>query len=136
MRAHETCGNVFLPGGLLNTNLPGASGASAFDLHSLFAGPLGFATNWTQLDTAGRQRVAHAIADYKSIRHLINKDYYPLFPQTFDTQQWIGWEFFDAEAGEGFLVVLRPKESPLPSRVIRTLPDPSARAIQTSFFLM
>jgi alpha-galactosidase len=117
-RSQETGGNTFLPGGLLNTNLPGASGASTFDLHSLFAGPLGFATNWTQLDSAGRERVAQAIADYKRIRHLINKDYYPLFPQTFDASQWIGWEFFDPKAGEGFLVVLRPAESPLGSATI------------------
>jgi alpha-galactosidase len=118
-RSQETGANYFLPGGLLNTNLPGASAATTFDLHSLFAGPLGFATNWTTLDAAGRDRVRRAIADYKSIRHLLAKDYYPLFPQTFDEKQWIGWEFFDAEAGEGFLVVLRPKQSAVASSVVR-----------------
>lgn len=109
-RSQETGGNYFLPGELLNTNLPGASGASTFDLHSLFAGPLGFATDWTKLDSAGRQRVARAIADFKHVRHLLNKDYYPLFPQTVELTQWVGWEFFDPSAGEGFLVVLRPAE--------------------------
>ena len=118
-RSQESGGNVFLPGGLLNTNLPGASGASTFDLHSLFGGPLGFATNWTQLDAAGRDRVAKAIAGYKSIRHLLNKDFYPLFSQTFDATQWVGWEFFDAEVGEGFFVVLRPAESTMPSSEVR-----------------
>jgi len=118
-RSQETGGNYFLPGGMLNTNLPGASAATTFDLHSLFAGPLGFATNWTLLDAAGRDRVQRAIGDYKGIRHLLDRDYYPLFPQTFDDKQWIGWEFFDAEAGEGFCVVLRPKNSTVPSSTIR-----------------
>ena len=118
-RSQETGGNTFLPGGLLNTNLPGASSASAFDLHSLFAGPLGFATDWTKLDTAGRQRVALAIAEFKGIRGLLNKDYYPLFPQTTDASQWNGWEFFDPVAREGFLTVLRPSASTVGSSSVR-----------------
>ena len=59
-----------------------------------------------------------AIADYKSVRHLLNKDYYPLFPQTTDTSQWVGWEFYDPDAGEGFLTVLRPVESATASSTI------------------
>jgi len=110
-RSQETGGNQLLPGGLLNTNLPAASRASRFDLHSLFAGPLGFASNWTGLDEAARQRVRQEIENYKKVRHLLNKDYYPLLPQTFDLTQWVGWEFHDPAAGEGFLVVLRPQES-------------------------
>lgn len=117
-RSQETGGNYFLPGGLLNTNLPGASVVSTFDLHSLFAGPLGFATDWTKLDAAGRQRVAEAISEFKQVRHLLNKDYYPLFPQTTDVTQWTGWEFYDPAAGEGFLTVLRPAESSLASCTI------------------
>jgi alpha-galactosidase len=118
-RSQETGGNQFLPGGLLNTNLPGASGASMFDLHSLFAGPLGFATDWTKLDAAGRERVAKAIAEFKQVRHLLNKDYYPLFPQTTDTTKWNGWEFFDPATGEGFLTVLRPETSPTATSAVR-----------------
>lgn len=118
-RSQETGGNTFLPGGLLNTNLPGASNASTFDLHSLFAGPLGFATNWTTLDASGRERVAQAISEYKQVRHLLNKDYYPLFPQTTDTQEWVGWEFYDPAAKEGYFTVLRPVESPMESFAIR-----------------
>jgi alpha-galactosidase len=110
-RSQETGGNRFLPGGLLNTNLPASSQASRFDLHSLFAGPLGFACDWTKLDATARDRVRQEIAAYKKVRHLLNKDYYPLFPQTYDQSQWVGWEFHDPATGEGFIVVLRPPQS-------------------------
>lgn len=118
-RAQQTGGNHFLPGGLLNTNLPSTSGASCFDLHSLFAGPLGFALDWTRLDAPARDRVRQEIAAFKQIRHLLNKDYYPLLPQTYDLSQWVGWEFNDPAAGEGFLVVLRPQESVYASVEVR-----------------
>jgi alpha-galactosidase len=110
-RSQETGGNSLLPGVLLNTNLPATSQATAFDLHSLFAGPLGFACNWTRLDAQAKERMRQEIDAYKKVRHLLNKDYYPLFPQTFDLTQWVGWQFNDPAAGDGFLVVLRPQES-------------------------
>jgi alpha-galactosidase len=110
-RLHETGGNQLLPGGLLNTNLPGWCQASCFELHSLFGGPLGFALDWTRLDAAARERVRQAIAAFKSLRRLLNRDYYPLFPQSLDPSQWVGWEFHDPAGGEGFFVVLRPAQS-------------------------
>jgi alpha-galactosidase len=118
-RSQETGANRLLPGGLLNTNLPASSPADSFDLHSLFAGPLGFAIDWTRLDAAARQRIRRGIAAYKSVRHLLNKDYYPLFPQTLDPGQWVGWEFCDPAAGEGFIVVLRPAQSACASASVR-----------------
>jgi alpha-galactosidase len=118
-RSQETGGNLLLPGVLLNTNLPAASQASRFDLHSLFAGPLGFACDWTKLDAAARDRVRQEIAAYKKVRHLLDKDYYPLFPQTFDLTQWVGWQFNDPVSGEGFFVVLRPQESAYASAEVR-----------------
>ena len=77
-------------------------------LPCLFGGLLGFALDWTKLDSAARERVRQAIAAFKTVRHLLDKDYYPLFPGTLDQGQWVGWEFNDPAAGEGFLVVLRP----------------------------
>jgi alpha-galactosidase len=118
-RSQETGGNVFLPSVLLNTNLPATSQASCFDLHSLFAGPLGFACDWTKLDTQAKERIRQEIDAYKKVRHLLCKDYYPLFSQTFDTTQWAGWEFTDPATGEGFLVVLRPQESAYASVEVR-----------------
>jgi alpha-galactosidase len=125
LRSQATGGNYFLPGGLLNTDLADSpsfnivNDKTTFNMRSLFAGPLGFSCDWTQLDAAARDRVKTTIAEYKQVRNLINKDYYPLFPQTFDTSQWNGWEFYDPEIGEGFLTVLRPQESAMASCVIR-----------------
>jgi alpha-galactosidase len=118
-RFQASGGNRFLPGGLLNTNLPAGSSLARFDLHSLFAGPLGFAVDWTTLDASARTRVREEIAAYKKVRYLLNKDYYPLFPQTLDLSQWVGWEFYDPANGEGFVVVLRPAESIYSSAQVR-----------------
>jgi alpha-galactosidase len=124
-RSQATGGNYFLPGGLLNTNLADApafgivNDKTTFNMHSLFAGPLGFSCDWTPLDAETRANVSPVIAEYKQVRHLLNKDYYPLFPQTFDTALWNGWEFYDPATGEGFLTVLRPQESSLASCLIQ-----------------
>ncbi len=111
-RSQETGGNRFLPGVLLNTNLPAACTPTRFELHSLFAGPLGFATDWPRLDAAAKDRVRHEIAVYKKIRHLLDKDYYALLPQTIELSQWVAWEFVDPAAGEAVVIALRPAESP------------------------
>ena len=110
-RSQETGGNQFLPGVLLNTNLPAWCQPTSFELHSLFAGPLGFATNWTKIDTEKRNRVRDAISQFKSLRHLLNEDYYPLFPQTVDLTQWVGWEFIDPKTQEGMAIAIRPSAS-------------------------
>lgn len=111
-RGQQTGGNRLLPGVLLNTNLPASSTATMFDLHSLFGGPLGFASDWTRLDATAKGRVRQAIAEYKSVRHLLDKDYYALLPQSYEVVHWVAWEFVDPERGEALLVALRPVESP------------------------
>ncbi len=118
-RSQETGGNRFLPGVLLNTNFPAGAETSRFNLRGLFAGPLGFALDWTRLDAAGHERVRQEIAAYKTVRHLLDKDYYPLFPQTFELVQWAGWEFYDPAAGDGFVVLLRSAESPYTAAEVR-----------------
>jgi alpha-galactosidase len=125
-RSQATGANYFLPGGLLNgTNLGDypdfgiTSNKTTFDLRSMFAGPIGCSFDCTQLDTAARDRVKQAIAEFTQVRHLLNKDYYPLFQQTLDDAQWNGWEFYDPETREGFLTVLRPEKSTVASAVIQ-----------------
>lgn len=117
MRFHETGGNCLLPGGLLNANLIGFQ--NVFDLHNLFGGPLGFGADLTKLAPETKALMRQQIAHYKTVRHLLNKDYYRLFPQRRDEFDWVGWQFHDPLANEGFVVLLRPAESSYRSTELR-----------------
>jgi alpha-galactosidase len=109
MRFHETGGNSLLPGGLLNANLLAMQ--SVFDLHSLFGGPLGFGADLAKLTPEAKALLRQQIANYKTVRHLLNQNYYRLFPQLRNESNWVGWQFHDPKANEGFAVLLRPTES-------------------------
>jgi alpha-galactosidase len=113
MRFHETGGNTFLPGVLLNTNLLPKN--VPFDVQSIFGGPLGLRCDWTNLDARSLDRMTQEIALYKKIRPLLNEDYYPLIPQSRDLSNWVGWQFNDPSRGEGYIVLLRPESSPYSS---------------------
>jgi alpha-galactosidase len=115
MRFHETGANTFLPGGLLNTNVLPAGGELPFDIASIFGGPLGFQCNWPQLSEGDRTELAKMVAVYKTVRPLLNADYYPLFTQQRALATWTGWQFNDPKKGAGFFVMLRPRESPFVS---------------------
>jgi hypothetical protein len=41
------------------------------------------------------------------------------FGMAADLSGWIGWQFHDPKTGEGFLVVIRPQESPYGSAQVR-----------------
>ncbi len=116
-RFHETGGNCLLPGGLLNANLVAVQ--SVFDLHSLFGGPLGFGADLTKLGPDAPALLRRQIANYKTVRHLLNKDYYRLFPPRRDESNWVGWQFHDPTTNEGFVVLLRPVESNYRSADVR-----------------
>jgi alpha-galactosidase len=113
MRFHETGGNVFLPGCLLNANLLAIDNVSS--IHSLFGGPLGFGADLTKLSADAKDMTRKTIAEYKQLRGLLDMDYYPLFPQLRDQTGWIGWQFHDPATGKGFFVLLRPDGSPYES---------------------
>lgn len=106
LRFHQTGGNTFLPGVLLNVNLLPQNLES--DVHSIFGGPLGFRQDWTKLTPAARQGLQQLVAQYKETRALLNENYYPLFPQRRDESGWVGWQFQAADAREGFVVLVRP----------------------------
>jgi alpha-galactosidase len=116
LRFHETGGNVFLPGGILNTNV--LPQKIDYDMESVFGGPLGLRCDWTKVSPSDLQAIRAQITLYKQVRSLLNDEYYPLFPQHRDESGWIGWQFNSPARGEGYLVVLRPKDSPYPSAQI------------------
>jgi alpha-galactosidase len=109
LRFHQTGGNIFLPGVLLNVNL--LPERLPYDIASIFGGPLGFRCNWLNLSVEQRTQIRKQIAAWRLVRSLLNDEYYPLFPQRRDEFDWIGWQFYTPALGEGYFVVLRPEES-------------------------
>jgi alpha-galactosidase len=121
MRYHETGGNVFLPSGLLNTNL--CEFLAEGDVLSLFAGPLGFGMDFRTLSSEQKGFIKKAIAAYKDVRTHLDGDYYPLFEPSRSQHRWKGWIFVDPTTRQGFLIAFRPQKSPYASA---TLPLPAA----------
>ncbi|MFO7973061.1 MAG: alpha-galactosidase [Candidatus Hydrogenedentota bacterium] len=109
MRFHQTGGNYFLLGGHLNTNY--CDFKSTNELLGLFGGPLGFGANFRALDAEAKEAIRKTIAAYKNVRHFLNLDYYPLFPQTRQETDWVGWQFHDPEARAGYFITFRPEPS-------------------------
>ncbi|MAG34830.1 MAG: hypothetical protein CL878_01050, partial [Dehalococcoidia bacterium] len=60
--------------------------------------------NWSDIELA---RAKRHVEVYKSIRHLLGKDFYPLFPQPSSLSDWDGWQYQDPRTGEGFALVFR-----------------------------
>jgi alpha-galactosidase len=113
MRFHESSANTFLPGCLLNTNL--LPDKVPFDVQSIFGGALGLRCDWTRLDSTSFDRISQEIAIYKKLRASLDVDYYPLIPPSRDMVNWNGWQFNDPAKGRGYIVVLRPADSPYAS---------------------
>ncbi len=110
MRFQETGANLFLPGGLLNTNY--CEFRSAGELAGLFAGPLGFGLDLRKLTPEEADAIRRVVAAYKRVREFINDDYYPLFAQSSSEQTWNGWQFLDPARQEGFFAAHRQAGSP------------------------
>ena len=117
MRFHIAGGNAFLPGGLLNTNY--CRYRSTDELLGLFGGPLGFGVDLRAVAQEDKDRIAQAVAAYKTVRRFINEVYYPLFPQEDGGDAWNGYQFMAYDGAEGFFVVYRPEASPYPEATVR-----------------
>jgi len=134
-RSHITGGNQFLPGNYLNTNLREVD--HEYDYFCQFGGALGFGHDFRKDSPQKKEMAKNMISLYKSIRHLNTADYYPLFNDfPLDQKQWDGWQFHDPKTGEGYVVVLRPPESPYPEAVIKLHgidPDKSYQITECEF---
>lgn len=53
------------------------------------------------------QRLRDHLARFLRIRALFSKDFYPLTPWTLKNNEWIAWQFDDAEKGRGLIQVFR-----------------------------
>ncbi|MFW5870763.1 MAG: alpha-galactosidase [Candidatus Sumerlaeota bacterium] len=58
-------------------------------------------------DESDQVNVKKAVEVFKSIRHLLNKEYYGLFKPPRALDEWDGWQFHDPETGEGVLFLFR-----------------------------
>jgi len=75
-------------------------------LRSRMAGTLGFAEQSRLWTRAIRATLRDEVAKYKSIRHLIQKDFHPLFNPT-SLCEYDGVQFHDPDTGEGYFMVFR-----------------------------
>lgn len=82
------------------------NGYSPAILRSRMAGGLGFSEQTWFWTPAIKKYLKDEIEKYKSVRHLIMKDYYPLFcPKGMN--EYDGWQFHDPDTGDGFFMVFR-----------------------------
>ncbi len=72
-----------------------------------FGGILRFSQDFASWPAQDLARTKQHIEVYKSIRHLLREDYYPLFPQPRAMTDWDGWQFHAPDSGEGFVQVFR-----------------------------
>jgi hypothetical protein len=75
-------------------------------LRSRMAGALGFSERSTLWTLELRQYLREEIARYKSIRRLLQQDFYPLYASA-SLREYDGWQFHDPDTGEGTALVFR-----------------------------
>jgi len=75
-------------------------------LRSRMGGTFGFTEPSSSFSDIVKEQLRKEIKNYKAQRHLLLKDYYPLFtPQSL--KDFDGWQFHDPDKGEGFFQVFR-----------------------------
>lgn len=67
------------------------------------------------------EKVQAYTAPWYRMNALFTADYYPLTPWNREDNEWIGWEFFDAEKGEGFVQAFRRENAPDEVLTVRLL---------------
>jgi alpha-galactosidase len=94
-----------------------ANGYPPVALRSHMAGSLGFAERTALFTPEIKAYLKQEIANYKAQRHLLMKDYYPIFnPQRLT--DYDGWQFHDPETGEGMVMAFRG-QSPEATTTVR-----------------
>ncbi len=108
--------------------------------HQQFAGLLNISEGVEDWSADLKARAKKHLDVYKSVRHLLGKDFYPLFPQPQTLAAWDGWQFHDPESGEGFVLAFRvessevrtsPRLRGLDSRREYVIEDPYTGAAET-----
>ena len=108
IRYQFTGANTVLPGNLIINGLcRGLDDYTDEAFHQHFAGLLNITEGVEDWSDDLKDRARRHIEVYKSVRHLLAEDFYPLFPQPQSLRQWDGWQFHDPSTGEGFVLAFR-----------------------------
>lgn len=102
--------NLILPANYLNHVVCLKNPASDYPdyaYHCLMGGTWGFTeklSEWPEMRLAEARRHADV---FKGFRHLLMKDFAPLFPYPLTLDDWDGWQWHDPESGEGVVIIFR-----------------------------
>jgi alpha-galactosidase len=75
--------------------------------HANFGGLLSITTDLESYSPEEWKKTKRHVEVYKSVRHFLKGDFYPLFPQPQTMKEWDGWQFHDSKSGEGFILAFR-----------------------------
>ena len=100
--------NTVLPGHLMINGLcRGWDDYPDEAFHQHFAGLFNITEGVEKWSPDLKARAKKHFDVYKSVRHLLAGDFYPLFPQPQSLREWDGWQFHDPATGEGFALAFR-----------------------------
>ena len=133
-QGHVYGASFYLPGNYLNTPLfsPGGEGYAAphYVNHNTLEGKLAPADPYAFRSVLGgalclgwdprlpgfdRDLAVGWIERFKSLRHLMVGEFYPLTPYSLQPTDWMGYQFHRPDLGQGMAVMFRREESPFPS---------------------
>ena len=102
--------NTVIPGDRVSTyTCCGLSPYPDVGFHANFGGMLALSEDFEHWPPEELARAKKHVQVYRSIRHLLGKDFYPLFPQPQSLGEWDGWQYHDPEQDEGFVLLFRAR---------------------------
>ncbi len=102
--------NLIFPGNYLNHELclqNEKADYSAYAYHCLMGGTLGFTEKLSEWPEKRINDAKQHVEVFKQFRHLLMKNFSPLFPYPYTLEDWDGWQWHDPEKGEGVIIVFR-----------------------------
>jgi alpha-galactosidase len=118
IRFQMTGANTVLPGDrVMSFMCLGLDDYPDATVHSFFGGFLCITEGVEHWPPVLRASMRRHLEVYKSIRHLLGKDFYPLFAQPGTLRAWEGWQFHDPASGEGLVVLFRGRSPEAEQRV-------------------
>jgi len=111
-RIMQTRANRFLPGNLLNSGIPTWRGMqrktiSDNEILNRMCGAVSISGDLTGWSDAAIQRMQKMVKIYKSIRHLLLRDFYRLTHQPYNDSDWDVVQFHDPQVHEGLVFAFR-----------------------------